>query len=133
MLAGFVAELDRINALADRSPGFVWRLKTDDVGAGAPSGPFDDDVIVNLSVWASVEALHDYVYRSAHTTIMSRRKEWFRRMREAHAVLWWVPSGHRPTVVEAHGRLDRLRRDGTGADAFTFKSVPAAPSAIRAS
>ena len=124
-LAGFVAELDRINALAERSPGFVWRFEADVTEAEPVPHPFGDDVIVNLSVWTSVETLHDYVYRSDHAAIMRRRKEWFHRMRDAHTVLWWVPRGHRPTLDEAHARLEALRRDGPGPDAFTFKTARA--------
>ena len=128
-LAGFVAELERINALADDAPGFVWRFASDVTDPDAEPTPFGDDVIVNYSVWASVEALHDYVYRSGHVEVMRRRKEWFHRMRDAHSVLWWVPRGHRPTMTEVHARLERLRRDGPGPAAFTFKTVHAAPGA----
>jgi hypothetical protein len=118
-MADFVANLDRINALAERSPGFVWRLQTDDGDATAvrPLGPL---TLVNLSVWADVAALRDYVYQSAHVEILRRRKEWFDRVQEATAVLWWVPAGHRPTVEEAIERLEQLRREGPTAAAFHF-------------
>ena len=128
-LADFVAQLDEINALAERSPGFVWRFRTDEGNATGAEHPFGDDVIPNMSVWTSIEALHGYVYRSAHTFVMARRSEWFHRMRESYSVLWWVPAGHRPTLDEAHGRLERLRTDGPGARAFTFKRPWPAPHA----
>lgn len=128
-LADFVAKLDEVNALAERSPGFVWRFQTGEGNATSAEHPFGDDVIPNMSVWTSIEALHGYVYRSAHTFVMARRSEWFHRMRESHSVLWWVPAGHRPTLDEAHGRLERLRAEGPGARAFTFKRSWPAPDA----
>lgn len=121
-LADFVANLDRINALADRSPGFVWRLQTEE-GDATGIDFFGNDQIVNMSVWESVEALHDYVYRSAHIEILRRKKEWFHTMAEAHMVLWWVPVGHIPTVEEAADRLNLLREHGPTQEAFTFKTV----------
>lgn len=121
-LADFVANLDRINALADQSPGFVWRLQTEE-GDATGIDHFGSDFIVNLSVWEGVEPLHDYVYRSAHIEIMRRKKEWFHRMHEAHMVLWWVPGGHRPTVEEAETRLRQLREQGPTDRAFTFKKA----------
>jgi len=120
-LADFVAELDRINALADQSPGFVWRLKSDDGNATEVQHDFGGDVIVNASVWESVEHLHTYVYRTAHAEIMSRRKEWFTMMKSSYTVLWWVPQGHRPTPQEAKVKLDLLESKGPSPDAFTFK------------
>jgi hypothetical protein len=128
LLADFVANLDRINALADRSPGFVWRLETEE-GDATGLRPLGDDVIVNMSVWKDVESLHAYVYRSDHAQIMSRRKEWFQRMKEAYTVLWWVPAGHRPAMDEALERLDALRRHGPHAGAFTFRQAFPPPDA----
>src|SRR5271156_573356 len=83
IMADFAANLDRINALADDSPGFVWRLQTE-AGDATAIRPFEDaNMLVNMSVWRDVESLNQYVYRSAHVDIMRRRKEWFERMREA--------------------------------------------------
>jgi hypothetical protein len=130
LLADFVANLDRINALADRSPGFVWRLETDE-GDATALRPLGDDVLVNMSVWKDLESLHAYVYKSDHARIMSRRKEWFHRMQEAYSVLWWVPTGHRPDIVEAKRKLDALRFDGPHAEAFTFRKAFPAPGAGR--
>ena len=121
-LADFTANLDRINALADMSPGFIWRFKDE---AGDPTGsnqPFSDDMIVNLSVWDSVEALYDYVYQSSHIEVMRRRKDWFESMQSVSAVLWWVPQGHIPDLFEAQARLKLLSEIGSSQDAFTFKS-----------
>ncbi|TNC83198.1 MAG: DUF3291 domain-containing protein [Oleiphilus sp.] len=125
-LADFVANLDRINTLAEDSDGFVWRLQTD---AGDATGIdfFGTDNIVNLSLWDSVEALHHYVYHSAHIEIMRRKKEWFGKMGEAHMVLWWVPAGHLPSIEEAAERLNILRDQGPGPQAFTFKKMFPAP------
>ena len=129
-LKDFVDNLDRINALAESSPGFVWRL----VGEGNDATslrPLGDNVIVNMSVWRDVPALLTYVYNSAHTAIMKRRREWFTRMAEMHMVLWWVPVGHQPTPAEAVARLERLRQHGPSAEAFTFGDAFAAPDATQ--
>lgn len=125
-LTDFVNNLDRINALAESSPGYVWRLQTDEGNATALK-PLGDDNVVNLTVWKDIDSLYDYVYRSAHVEIMKRRKEWFERMREAYSVLWWVPTGHRPTLEAAVAKLQVLRTEGPSHDAFTFKKPFAAP------
>lgn len=125
-LADFVANLDRINALAEHSPGFVWRLQTEE-GDATGIDYFGADKIVNLSLWESIEALHEYVYRSAHVEIMRRKKEWFHHMREAHMVLWWVPANSIPSIEEAALRLSLLKENGPSAQAFTFKAAYAAP------
>lgn len=125
-MADFVANLDRINALAEAAPGFVWRLQSDDGNATA-FRPFGDSTLVNLSVWANVEALNEYVYKSAHVEIMKRRKEWFDRMQDAYMVLWWVPAGHHPDEAEAMQRLQTLRAMGPTERAFTFKQNFPAP------
>jgi hypothetical protein len=129
VMAGFVAKLDEINALAEATPGFVWRLKTEDGDATAIRPYEDDRIIVNMSVWESVEALHGYVYRSAHVDVMRRRREWFERMTESFMTLWWVPAGHRPTVAEAVARLETLRANGPTPPAFTFREHFPAPDA----
>jgi hypothetical protein len=129
-MADFVANLDRINALAEGSPGFVWRLQTDD-GDATALRPLGDDTLVNLSIWKDVESLNHYVYITAHVEIMRRRREWFDRMRESHFALWWVPRGHRPTVLEAADKLALLRANGPTADAFTFRDAFPPPDAPR--
>ena len=127
-MADFVANLDRINALAEGSPGFVWRLQTEEGNATALR-PLGADMLVNVSVWRDVESLNAYVYQSAHVEIMRRRKEWFERTREAYVVLWWVPRGHRPTVSEAISKLELLRAKGPTREAFTFRHAFRPPDA----
>ena len=125
--ADFVAALDSINALAEASPGFVWRLQ-DDSGNATPIQAFDDEMlIVNLSVWESVDALSAFTYQNAHKGVLRRRREWFEAMVDAAVVLWWIPQGTFPKVEDARARLERLRRDGPTADAFTFRTVPERP------
>ena len=128
IMAEFVANLDRINTLADQSPGFVWRLQSEQ-GNATELRPFGDEILVNLSVWQNVDALRQYVYRSAHTDIMRRRKQWFERMTEAYMVLWWVPVGHRPDPVEAKARLELLKQHGPTPEAFSFRHPFPAPDA----
>ncbi len=127
-LADFVAALDPINALADDSPGFVWRLQTEDGDATAIRAFPDDRIIVNLSVWESVEALADFVYRSDHAGVMRRRREWFEPM-AVYVTLWWVERGHVPTVAEAKERLEHLDAHGPTPFAFTFRAPFASPRA----
>ena len=121
-MAEFVARLDDVNALADNAPGFVWRLQTDDGDATAIDF-FGPDYLVNMSVWQDVESLRDYAFRSAHKEVLSRRGEWFDKMREAYSVMWWIPSGSLPTLEDAAERLRILRDQGPSARAFTFKQV----------
>jgi Domain of unknown function (DUF3291) len=120
VLDDFKAALDPVNALADRAPGFVWRLQTDEGNATAIR-PFDDDqMIVNMSAWESIDALASFVYRSDHISVMRRRREWFERIL-VFMVLWWIPAGHIPSVDEALARLEHLREHGPTPYAFTFK------------
>ena len=115
LIADFVAALDEVNAVADAAPGFVWRLQTEDGDATAVRGferdavGSDGGVIINMSVWESVEALAAYAYGDEHIAVLRRRREWFEKMTHAHLVLWWIPRGHIPTVSEAEDRLDHLR------------------------
>jgi Domain of unknown function (DUF3291) len=120
LLSEFVALLDPINVLADQAPGFVWRLQTEDGSAIAVRGFDNDRMIVNLSVWESIDHLATFVYRSVHTEVMRRRREWFDRI-GVHLALWWVPVGDLPTVAEAEERVAYLQEHGPTAYAFTFK------------
>lgn len=130
-LQGFVDGLEPINALADAADGFVWRLQTDE-GDATSIRAFDDDMlIVNLSVWESLEALRAFVYSGDHMDIMRQRRLWFERMGEAYLVLWWVPAGHRPTVAEATHRLDLLRHLGPTPEAFTWRTTFEPPGGDR--
>ena len=129
VMAQFAANLERINALADAAPGFVWRLQTA-AGDATAIRPFaDENMLVNMSVWRDAEALRQFVYHSGHVEIMRRRREWFERMTELYVVLWWVPRGHRPDVTEAIGRLEALRRHGPHPGAFSFGQLFPAPDA----
>ena len=121
-MAEFVARLDDVNTLADNAPGFVWRLQTEDGDATAIDS-FGPDYLVNMSVWQDVESLRDYAFRSAHKEVLSRRGDWFDKMREAYSVMWWIPSGSLPTLEDAAERLRILREQGPSARAFTFKQV----------
>lgn len=127
IMGGFVEQLEYINAVADRSAGFVWRLQTEDGDATAVRAFDDPRIIVNMSVWESIEALHGYVYRSDHVGPLRDRSQWFERLDEAAVVLWWIPAGSIPTVEEGMERLRRLRAAGPTADAFTFKRPFPAP------
>jgi hypothetical protein len=122
-LRDFMENLDPINALAEASPGFVWRLQTEDGNATAIKAWDDPLMILNMSVWASVEALADFVYRSGHVELLRRRREFFEAPTQAIQVLWWVEDGHRPTVAEALERLEHLRAHGPTDHAFTFRDA----------
>lgn len=122
IMAGFAARLDEINALADTSPGFVWRLQTPE-GNATELRPFDDDrILVNMSVWESIEQLKQYVYKTAHAEVLRQRQEWFEKFTGSYTALWWIPIGHIPTVDEAKERLARLESEGPTHFAFTFKN-----------
>jgi Domain of unknown function (DUF3291) len=120
-LAEFVANLEPVNALADAAPGFAWRLE-DDSGDATSIRVFDDDrLIINMSVWESIEALWDFVYSGGHLEVMRRRREWMTRIAGTYMCLWWVPEGHAPTTDEARQRLEHLEAHGPTPRAFTFK------------
>ena len=130
LVAEFMDALDPVNAIADASAGFVWRFQTEDGNATAVRPYDDDEILINLSVWESIEALADFVYRSDHTAFLRRRGEWFERMTEAIMTLWWVPVGHIPAIEEGVARLDHLRANGPSPTAFTFRRpFPAAGDA----
>jgi hypothetical protein len=121
-MAGFVESLDEINAIAEAAPGFVWRLQTDE-GHATAIRPYDDDdrILINLTVWESVDALRGYVYQSRHGEFVRRGFEWFEPAPGSSLVLWWIPAGERPTIEDAVRRLDQLRSEGPSPEAFDFK------------
>jgi hypothetical protein len=119
--AGFVANLDPVNAIADAAPGFVWRLQDDSGNATSIHTSADPLLIVNLSVWESIEALAAFVCRSPHADVFRRRREWFERATDPYLVLWWITAGAPPTVDDAMDRLHHLRAHGPTAEAFTFR------------
>jgi hypothetical protein len=121
VMAGFVSDLDRINAVAENSNGFVWRLKDDSNNATSIKVYDDDFLIVNMSVWNSSEALFQFVYQSHHMEVFKKRANWFEKMPVMHMTMWYVPAGHLPSVAEATTRLDHLRKYGETPFAFSFK------------
>ena len=118
--AEFVAALEPVNALADAAPGFVWRLQGEAGDATSIRALGDDLVIVNQSTWESIETLHAFAYRSDHTAVLRRRRDWFQPWDGPHLVLWWVPAGHEPTLDEGLERLEQLDAEGPTAAAFDF-------------
>jgi heme-degrading monooxygenase HmoA len=129
VFAEFMALLPEVNALAEHSPGFVWRLTAEDSHDATSLRPYGPDIMVNMSVWESVEALREFTYRSAHLEPMRRRREWFTAPDGPYLVLWWVSAGHRPGFDEAKARLDLLIAGGPGPAAFTLRETYPAPDA----
>jgi Domain of unknown function (DUF3291) len=124
LMAGFVARLDEINAIAEHSPGFVWRLQTSQGNATYfRPYPNDDRILINMSVWETVEALRHYVYKTAHAQLLRQRESWFEKFAGVYMALWWVPAGHRPGTDEATKRLAHLEKHGPTQFAFTFKQL----------
>lgn len=121
-MADFVDNLDPVNATAESSPGFVWRLKDETGDATDIRINGDPDIIVNMSVWKDVESLKKFMFETHHLEFLKRKKEWFHRLSEAAYVLWWVPVGHEPTLEEALERLEHLREHGETPHAFSLKS-----------
>ncbi|MEZ8720973.1 DUF3291 domain-containing protein [Vibrio pomeroyi] len=118
----FVDNLDKVNAIAESSEGFVWRLK-DESGDATNIKAFDDpNMIVNMSVWDSVDSLKNFMFRTHHRDFMRRKGEWFHRLAEDTYVLWWVEDAHIPSLDEAIERLEHLREMGDSPYAFTFKT-----------
>jgi hypothetical protein len=130
IMEGFRTQLDPINALADQSPGFVWRLQTEDGNATAIR-PYAGDglMAINVSVWESLESLQRFVYRSAHVETLRSRKLWFEPIERPVLVLWWIPAGEIPTVAEAQERQQHLEDHGPTPHGFTFRTPFPAPDA----
>jgi hypothetical protein len=120
---GFVSRLAEINALGEASPGFVWRLTDASGGDATGIRAYDDPlIIVNLTVWAGIDELFAFAYRTRHVELFRARHDWFVPLGSPSLVLWWVPAGHRPTIAEARERLDHLAEHGSTAHAFSLKS-----------
>ena len=123
IMAEFVAQLAPLNALADQSPGFVWRLQSE-AGDATSIKVYDDDmIIVNLTVWESVDALREFVCKGAHHGVLRDRKRWFEKLGGPYTALWWVPAGQLPSIEEGKARLDYLRQHGDTSHAFSFRNV----------
>jgi hypothetical protein len=123
VMAEFVAQLDEINLLAERSPGFVWRLKSAGGNATAYNPYNNDRLIINFSVWENAMLLKEYVYKSAHSIVMKDRKKWFDNFGQPYYVLWNIPAGYTPSLDEAVERLTRLQQNGPTEYAFDFKNI----------
>lgn len=124
----FVDNLDKVNTLAENSEGFVWRLKDDNNNATSLN-PYDDEqVIINISVWDSIETLEQYVFKTFHSEFLKRRKEWFHKYGKVHTAMWWIESGNFPTVEEAVAKLAVLQKEGAAKEVFTFKNRFSAPT-----
>lgn len=123
VMAEFKNALDEINALAEASPGFVWRFKDDSGNATSVQVFPDPRLLLNMSVWTDVDALRDYTYRSVHGKFFARRQAWFEKFAQNHLALWWIPQGHLPTPAEARLRLESLDAHGPTPWAFTFKQA----------
>jgi hypothetical protein len=122
LIADFVRQIDEINALAESSPGFVWRLKEENGNATNIDVFGDPLLIVNLSVWETVEDLKNFAYKSAHIAVFRDRGRWFEKMATAHMALWWIEAGTVPTAEEGRDRLLHLREQGESEWAFTFRN-----------
>jgi hypothetical protein len=127
VMADFVAQLPPINALAEQSSGFVWRLQTEGGDATSIKVYEDDMIIVNLTVWENVESLREFAYKSAHSGVMRDRKRWFEKFDGSYYAMWWVPAGHIPSTQEAKERLEYLRKHGDSPYSFSFKNPFPAP------
>jgi hypothetical protein len=126
-IADFVAQLDEVNSLAEQSPGFVWRLKSEYGNATDVAYSDDPFVIVNMSVWDSVESLRDFTYKGHHLDVFRNRQNWFEKMTSPHYCLWWIPEGHVPSVKEGRQRLEHYQLRGATAQAFWFSQLFPAP------
>lgn len=127
-LAAFAAQLDQIYALAEASPGFIWRLKAEDLSSFSHDLLTDERLFATISVWSSIEALRAFTYRGEHVQIMRRRREWFVPLKGAYIALWWVPAGHTPDLDEVKERMDALRLHGPTPFAFSFTRTFPAPA-----
>ena len=126
-VAGFVNQLVPINELAERSPGFVWRLQSDKGNATDLAYNDDPTMIVNMSVWESIEHLKQFTYQTQHLQVFRDRRKWFQKMDKPHYCLWWVPVGHLPTIAEGRERLEHYQRHGSTAESFWFNEPYPAP------
>lgn len=128
LIADFMAQIDEINALAEQSPGFVWRLK-EESGNATNIQVFDDPLLlVNMSVWESPEALKNYVYRSDHMRVFRDRAKWFHKMDKPHLAMWWIPVGEIPDAWEGKRRVEHLQEHGESELAFSFRKIPSPPA-----
>tara|TARA_R110002051_G_scaffold14460_10_gene46903 strand:- start:3495 stop:4037 length:543 start_codon:yes stop_codon:yes gene_type:complete len=128
-VADFINNLDRINGLGKRMPGFIWMMEGE-AGQGNTATAINGDpqFIPNLTVWENSDTLETFVFNTLHAKFMNRRAEWFTVLDQMHFAMWWVPAGHKPTLQEALLRLETLRRDGDTAQAFGWDYLRANPA-----
>jgi hypothetical protein len=127
IMEGFVSRLDEINETADKAEGFVWRLQTED-GDSTAIRVFDEPLLlVNMSVWKSIDALKNFVYKSAHVELIRDRQSWFHKYIDAHQALWWIPAGHIPTIEEAKEKLETIKKHGPTLSAFHYGKIFSMP------
>jgi hypothetical protein len=119
----FVDNLDEINALAENSEGFIWRLKDDSNNATSINPYQNEQILVNISVWESIESLETFTYKTFHTDFLKRRKEWFELFGKAYYALWWISKGQFPTIQEAVDKLGYLQKNGATEAVFDFKTI----------
>lgn len=129
-MADFVSNIERINGIAERMPGFVWRLKDEPEGAMAAAWDGNTRLVDNLSVWESPETLVDFAFRTVHKQIYERRADWFPLLESHHFVMWWIDPGHTPTREEAQAKLEHLNASGPTPDAFTWDLLDIALPAL---
>ena len=131
VMAGFVSQLDAINTLAEQSPGFVWRLKAEDGSSSSYIRVFEDErILINMSVWESLEALQQFVYRSGHGVAFQDRRKWFEPLTSPTIAIWWVPTGVLPSIADGRERIEWLTKNGPTQQAFIFKQSFPPPSEL---
>lgn len=128
LLVDFAAQLDAVNAAAESSPGFIWRLMDDNNNATGFNAFDDENMLINISVWDSVESLQKYIYSDIHMAVLKNKSKWFENMESAHLVLWWIKEGEYPNIEESLERLSHLSAHGPTVHAFTFRDTFPAPS-----
>ncbi|GAA4973529.1 DUF3291 domain-containing protein [Algibacter aquimarinus] len=121
IMQDFVNNVEKINAIADASDGFIWRMQDEDKDLGVAVFK-DDSILINISVWKDLESLFNYTYNSGHIEVFKRKKEWFSKIKMMHMAFWYVPEGYEPTFQDAKNRLDYLNNHGDTPYAFSFKS-----------
>lgn len=120
VMTEFAEALNEVNAIADQSPGFIWRLQTASGNATNIRAYSDPKMLVNVSVWQDIESLKTYVYKSLHGKFFVRRRQWFEKYQGEHFAMWWIPAGHLPTVEEGKMKLESLTLHENSPEAFTF-------------
>lgn len=130
MMKEFVDNLNIVNQIAEKSNGFVWRLKDENNNATSINPYNDEQVIINVSVWENIETLEEFMYRTFHSEFLKRRKEWFSNFGKAHTAMWWVPEGHIPSLEEAVEKLDYLQKNGATINSFDFRNKFPPPLSI---